>query len=96
MKLSSEDIRLIVHELREKSYVETEMELKDGYHRFFQEYPVLFNKSIDQTFDLVYLDRMLEMMDKLNSKLVSLDDADKDIYDELRNDFVTPVIIDKK
>lgn len=68
---------------------------REKYPEFTEKYPRLFLCAIDPSFPLFegsFLKNMLAMKDKLIEDTVSVDGADKEIYDELRATYVDPVI----
>lgn len=61
--------------------------------KFVEDYPKLFEACLNDDFPLLQnLDYMLEMMTVLNSEKISVEDADKEVYGKLSDQYVVPVL----
>jgi len=55
---------------------------------FFEKYPVLCRMAMDPSFDMKYLDYMLEMKNKVTQD--NLEEMDKTVYNTLMKDYMPP------
>ena len=67
--------------------------VKAKYQAFFEKYPVLFKNAVDASFPLTYLEWMVSMSKKLTGN--NVDNLDKEVYDQLRKDYIDPIIKDE-
>lgn len=91
------EIRAILKEMAGTSLqpVDREPYFRNKFPSFTEQYPRLFLCAIDPQFPLFdgeFLKNMMEMQTKLSNESVSVDEADKEIYDELRLKYVDPVL----
>ena len=88
----------LLNEMRNHPLVllEKEIYFRQKYPEFVEKYPRLFLCAIDPSFPLfssdAFLGKMLDMSKTLLMGEVGEEDADKIIYDDLREKYVTPVI----
>lgn len=59
---------------------------------FHRQYPKLFDACLNHDFPLEYLDYMLEMKNQLSESSLSIDEADKLVYNKLQEKYVLPVM----
>lgn len=90
--MDSTKILNIVNEIRSSNRPDKHAYFKGKYLNFWDKYPKLFEAAVDPNFPLTYLHMMLDQRDRLNNSQLSVEEADKEIYDKLREDYVTPVI----
>lgn len=91
------DIEVILQEMHGSSLHPAS---RDAYFRakypvFAESHPRLFECAMDPAFPLFdgdFLKNMLTMKEKLQRDVVSVESADKDIYDELRTKYIDPVL----
>ena len=92
--MQSNDINAIVKNIRSdaasKKY--NEIQMKEKYINFRDNYPKLFEAAADTTFPLTFLDQMMFQLNALNNKKIALDDADKIVYGSLRERYIDPVM----
>ena len=91
MSTSVTNIRETVYEIRSE-YKKGKEYLKNKHNEFWAKYPKLFDAAMNPEFDLQFLEMMLIKSDQLKNSQVTLDDADKEVYDVLRNKYVTPLV----
>lgn len=88
----------LLGEIRDSKMLAPDKEVffRDRYPEFAEKYPRLFMCALDPTFPLFssdgFLNKMLDMSETLRNGKVEEADADKIIYDDLREKYVTPVI----
>jgi hypothetical protein len=89
--MTPEEIKLYVQMLRNSSHNHDNVNsLKTMHTGFYEQYPTLFEKAIDSTFPLKYLDWMIEMSKNLdvNSSKEKIETLDTEVYDKLRADYI--------
>ena len=62
------------------------------YHDFKMTFPKLYEAALNPSFPLEFFDMMLKQRDNLRDKVNTVDDADRIVYDTLREKYVTPII----
>jgi len=91
--MDNSDIKNICIQIKEDAYQLTDKELKNKYHTFHQQYPSLFKACLNKDNSLEFLDYMLQMKEKVyNDKSISLDDADKEVYETVNAKFIYPFL----
>lgn len=92
--MNNTDILKIIEEIRAAPMNEQSKRAiyKQKYPKFAESFPKLFDASLSKTFPLTYIKFMLEEKEKLESNLTTVDEADKTVYDKLREDYIDPVI----
>jgi hypothetical protein len=78
------NIKETVYKIRKMSQTHSENEVKQRYKEFMELYPVLFKKAVDSSFDLHFLDEMLDTLDKVQQNQMTLDAADSNVYQSLQ------------
>lgn len=96
-KTKNDPINDIIKEMTETSIPKgsRESHFREKYPEFTEKYPRLFLCAIDPSFPLFdghFLKNMMAMKDMLIQDTVTVDAADKIIYDELRATYIDPVI----
>ncbi len=86
------DINKTVRALRAEPINQPPEYYIEKYKEFYEKYPKLFQAAIDHKFDLLFLDLMVARSTMVNNNSMSLDNADKEIYDVLRENYITPVL----
>lgn len=94
INMKSPEIMSIIEEIRTAPGTETNKRtlFKKRYGDFAESFPKLFEAALNKEFPLTYLKFMLEEKDKLESKHMTVDEADKVVYDRLREHYIDPVV----
>ena len=69
-----------------------ELQMKERYIDFRDNYPKLYEAAADTSFPLTFLDQMMIQLNALNNKEIALDDADKIVYGSLQKTYIDPVM----
>lgn len=85
-------IRKVVHGLRALPMVQRMEWCMREHPEFASAFPTLLKACTDDTFDLRFLDMMLEQRARLQSNVTDVEDADRTVYDTLRENYITPLI----
>lgn len=64
------------------------------YPEFFTRFPSLFEACMDPSFDLKFLNYMLRKKNEIRYGNLKLDDADAEVYETLKKEYVYPVVGD--
>lgn len=67
-------------------------QLFEKFPDFAEQYPTLFQACVNKSNSLEYLDHMLDMVEKIEKRTVSVENADKDVYSILNDKYVNPVL----
>lgn len=93
--MEAEDIKRVCLEVRQSAIPRFQKELyfEKKYPDFKEAYPKLFKACLDPDFPLLdHLDYMLRVMTQMEKEKLGVEDADRQVYDTLRERYVTPVI----
>lgn len=93
-KLTSDDIKEIVHEIRNdttRTYQQKGQYYREKYHSFAYDLPKLFDAALRDDFPLNYLDFMLQQIDLLKVKKTNIDSADEVVISKLKEQYVDPL-----
>lgn len=81
--------------LKEDNYVLYDAKVQKEFEKFHDEYPTLL-KIIAKGSDLAFLDKMLNMITKINNNEIEKMDGEKQLGEELAEQYIYPVIKDQK
>ena len=92
--MNTETIRQTIFDIRAEASGKrsTIKNMRTKWFSFYESNPKLFDAAVDISFPLTFIDLMLEEIDKLNANAVSMEQADKNVYERLRGIYVDPHI----
>jgi hypothetical protein len=90
--LSNDEIMSIVKTIRSSKRIDKKEHFASQYQQFAMAFPMLFHASLNPAFPLDQLAMMLEKRTQVNSGSVTVDAADAEVYETLKDKYVYPVL----
>ena len=69
-----------------------EIKMKAQFNHLLENFPTIFNKTLDGTMDMERLQYMLSMLNLVNTKEMTQHDASVAVGEKLANAYVKPVV----
>jgi hypothetical protein len=95
VQMDKESIMTIVKTIHESSVKNKEVYYQDIYKNFKKKYPNLYSMACGKTVDMVTLEYMLDMMDKVQNNVTDQHQASVEVGQKLFDQFVDPKVKEK-